>query len=128
MSSEDLFEINQPRAFEHEELEDIPENPAEMSYKQLQEIVNGSKHLLISSEFDHNVKRKSKITKSIEEFLKSYKEEASEKSNGVKQTKMTTFFTIIEQNAEKPGPSGQKFSKPPLKELDEALELLSDED
>ena len=31
MSSEDLFEINQPRAFEHEELEDIPENPAEMS-------------------------------------------------------------------------------------------------
>ena len=51
MSSEDLFEINQPRAFEHEELEDIPENPAEMSYKQLQEIVlKGSKHLLISSE------------------------------------------------------------------------------
>ena len=39
MSSEDLFEINQPRAFEHEELEDIPENPAELSYKQLQEIV-----------------------------------------------------------------------------------------
>ena len=39
MSSEDLFEINQPRALEDEELEDIPENPAEMSYKQLQEIV-----------------------------------------------------------------------------------------
>ena len=35
---------------------------------------------------------------------------------------------IVLQNAEKPGPSGQKFSKPPLKELDEALELLSDED
>ena len=77
-------------------------------------------------EFDPNVKRKSKITKSIEEFLKSYKEEALEKSNGVKQTKMTTFFTIVEQNAEKTGPSDQKFSKPPLKELDEALELLSD--
>ena len=127
MSSEDLFEINQPRAFEHKELEDIPENPAEMSYKQLQEIV---KRLQASTdfirEFDHNVKRKSKITKSIEEFLKSYKEEALEKSNGVKQTKMTTFFTIVEQNAEKTGPSDQKFSKPPLKELDEALELLSD--
>ena len=38
MSSEDLFEINQPRAFEDEILEDIPENPAELSYKQLQEI------------------------------------------------------------------------------------------
>ena len=128
MSSEDLFEINQPRAFEHEELEDIPENPAEMSYKQLQEIV---KRLQASTdfirEFDHNVKRKSKITKSIEEFLKSYKEEALEKSNGVKQTKMTTFFTIVEQNTEKTGPSDQKFSKPPLKELDEALDLLSKE-
>ena len=80
MSSEDLFEINQPRALEDEELEDIPENPAEMSYKQLQEIV---KRLQASTdfirEFDHNVKRKSKITKSIEEFLKSYKEEALEK-------------------------------------------------
>ena len=51
---------------------------------------------------------------------------ALEKSNGVKQTKMTTFFTIVEQNAEKIGPSDQKFSKPPLKELDEELELLSD--
>ena len=48
-----------------------------------------------------NVKRKSKITKSIEEFPKGYKEKALEKSNGVKQTKMTTFFTIVEQNAEK---------------------------
>ena len=47
MSSEDLFEINQPRAFEHE-LEDIPENPAEMSYKQLQEIV---KRLQASTDF-----------------------------------------------------------------------------
>ena len=39
MSSEDLFGINQPRALEDEELEDIPENPAELFYKQLQEIV-----------------------------------------------------------------------------------------
>ncbi len=52
----------------------------------------------------------------------------SEKSKGVKQTKVTNFFTIVEQNVKKPGPSGQKFSKPRLKELDEALELLSDED
>ena len=37
-------------------------------------------------------------------------------------------LAVVEQNAEKPGPSGQKFSKPPLKEVDEALELLSDED
>ena len=48
MSSEDLFEINQPRAFELGELEDIPENPAEMSYKQLQEIV---KRLQASTDF-----------------------------------------------------------------------------
>ena len=48
MSSEDLFEINQPRAFEHEEFEDIPENLAEMSYKQLQEIV---KRLQASTDF-----------------------------------------------------------------------------
>ena len=41
---------------------------------------------------------------------------------------MTNFFATVEQNTEKPDPSGQKFSKPPLKELDEALELLSDED
>ncbi len=37
-------------------------------------------------------------------------------------------LAVVEQNAKKPGPSGQKFSKPPLKEVDEALELLSDED
>ena len=43
----------------------------------------------------------------------------------VKQTKVTTYFTVVEQN---PGPSGQKFSKPPLEELDEALEVLSEED
>ena len=46
----------------------------------------------------------------------------------VKQTKVTTFFTVVEQNPEKPGPSGQKFSKPPLEELDEALKVISDED
>jgi hypothetical protein len=39
MSSENLFEINHPRALEDEELENVPENPAELSYKQLQEIV-----------------------------------------------------------------------------------------
>ncbi len=49
---------------------------------------------------------------------KSYKE--------VKQTKVTSYFTVVEQNPENRGPSGQKFSKPPLKELDEGLELLSD--
>ena len=52
----------------------------------------------------------------------------SKESKVVKQTKVTTFFTTLEQNAEKTCPSCQKFSKPPLKELDEALELLSDED
>ena len=31
------------------------------------------------------------------------------------------------QNAEKPGPSDRTFSKPPLDDLDEALELLSGE-
>ena len=41
-------------------------------------------------------------------------------------TKMTTFFTVVEQKAEKTGPFDQKFSKPPLNALDEALELLSD--
>ena len=41
---------------------------------------------------------------------------------------MTNFFTIVEQNTEKPGPSGQKFNKLLLEEQDEALELLSDED
>ena len=52
----------------------------------------------------------------------------SKKSKVVKQTKVTTFFTILEQNGEKTCPSCQKFSKLPLKELVEALELLSDED
>ena len=66
--------------------------------------------------------------KGIEQYLKYYKEELLEKSKVVKQTKVTSFFTIVEQNAEKPGPSGQKFSKPPLKELDEAIEWLSDKD
>ena len=49
-----------------EELEDIPENPAEMSYKQLQEIV---KRLQASTdfirEFDHNVKRKSRLPRAL---------------------------------------------------------------
>ena len=43
-------------------------------------------------------------------------------------TILESSVLIVIQNAENPGPSGQKFSKPPLKELDEALELLSDED
>ena len=43
----------------------------------------------------------------------------------VKKTKVTTCFTVVEQN---PGPSGQKFSKPLLDELNEALKVLSDED
>ena len=61
---------------------------------------------------------------------------------GIKQTKVTSFFSRVDPNAEKAGISGQKFgkltmpcsikiSKPPLKELDEGqevLELLSDED
>ena len=38
-------------------------------------------------------------------------------------TPWTTYKTL-----KNPFPSGQKFSKPPLKELDEALELLTDED
>ena len=88
-------------------------------------MLKGAKHVLISSEFDPIVKWKSKITKGIEEYLKCYKEEALEKSKVVKQTKVTSFFTIVEQNVEKP--SGQKFSKPPLKELNEALEVLSQE-
>ena len=75
-------------------------------------------NVLISSEFDPIVKWKSKIAKGIEEYLKCYKEEALEKSEKVKQTKVTSFFTIVEQNAEKPGPSGQEFSKPLLKKLD----------
>ena len=41
---------------------------------------------------------------------------------------MTTFFTVVEQNPEKPGPSGKRISKPPLEALDEALKVLSDED
>ena len=52
---------------------------------------------------------------------------------------MTSFFSKVDPNAEKAGPSGQKFgkltmpcsikiSKPPLEELDEALKVLSDED
>ena len=72
-------------------------------------LLKGAKHVLISSEFDPIVKWKSKITKGIEEYLKCYKEEALEKSKVVKQTKVTSFFTIVEQNAEKPGPSGQKI-------------------
>ena len=83
-------------------------------------MLKGAKHVQISSEFDPIVKWKSKITKGIEEYLKCYKEELLEKSKVVKQTKVTTYFTVVEQN---PGPSGQKFSKPPLEELDEALEV-----
>ena len=44
---------------------------------------------------------------------------------GQADKKTTTYFTVVEQN---PGPSGQKFSKPPLEELDEALKVISDED
>ena len=40
---------------------------------------------------------------------------------------MSKSFSKVDPIAEKAGPSGQKPSKPPLKELDEALELLSDE-
>ena len=51
--------------------EDIPENPAELSYKQLQEILKkGQEFTDFIRELDPIVKRKSKVTKVIEESFK----------------------------------------------------------
>ena len=67
MSNEDIFEIAQTRAFEAEEGEKIPENPAELSYKQLREILKKSQDLTESiKELDPVFERQSNITKVVE--------------------------------------------------------------
>ena len=77
--------------------EKIPENPAELTCKQLKEIVKkGQEFTDFIKEVDPNVDRQSKIIKIIFDSLKCYKEEAKEKSkNVVKQTKVYNFFTKL---------------------------------
>ena len=84
----------------------IPETPAELTCKQLKEILRkGQKFTDFIKELDPNVKRQSKIIKIIDDSLGCYKEEAKEKfKNVVKQTKVYNFFTKL---SSKPKESGQ---------------------
>ena len=144
LENEDLYEINQPKAFEVEnqaveqaEEQDentIPENPSELSYKQLKEIVlKGQEFTNFIKDLDPVYERQSKITKNIENSLKCYREEAKEKEkNAVKQTKIGNFFTKLNKHSDQPGEisgaSGQTSGNPNMDE-DRWLELSSsDED
>ena len=104
----------------------IPETPAELTYKQLKEIVRkGQDFTDFIKELDPNVERQSKIIKIIDDSLRCYKEEAKEKSkNVVKQTKVYNFFTKLSSKPEESvqnsnssnscpnsGDSGQSSSK-----------------
>ena len=77
-------------------------------------------------DLDPIFERHSKITKSFDDLLKCYKEEALEKAKkGVKQqSKLETFFTKAAQNSN-PGTSGQKS---PTVDEDETFETSSIED
>ena len=121
-SNEDLFEIAQTRAFEAKESDEIqvPENPAELSYKQLREILKKSQDLTESiKELDPIFERQSKITAVIDETLKCYREEALEKSKKVvKQTKLEIFFSKV----------GEEFETSSIEDEDEEDEDEEDED
>ena len=99
LSNEDLIEINQPRAFEFQNGEENPgnlenpKNPAELSYKQLQEILRkGQEFTNFISDLDPIIQTQSKVKKVIDESLRCYREEALEKSKKVvKQTKLELF-------------------------------------
>ena len=117
MSNEDLYEIAPPpiaEANENDEIPANPDNPGELSYKQLKEILRkGQEFNDFIKDLDPIFERHSKITKSFDDLLKCYKEEALEKAKKVvkqsKQTKLETFFTKAAQNSN-PGTSGQKSS------------------
>ena len=70
-------------------MKNVPENPAELSYKQLQEILRkGQDFMDFIQDQDPIVERQSKVTSVIEESLKCYREEATEKAKKVvEQTK-----------------------------------------
>ena len=104
LTNEDLFKIAQCRAFEAKESDEIqvPENPAELSYKQLREILKKSQDLTdCIKELDPILERQNKITNAIDETFKCYREEALEKSKKVvKQAKLEMFFDKADQEFE----------------------------
>ena len=127
MSNEDLYEIAPPpraEANENDEIPSNPDNPGELSYKQLKEILRkGQDFNDFIKDLDPIFERHSKITKSFDDLLKCYKEEALEKAKKVvKQTKMEKFFSAQNSN---PGTSGQKS---PTVDEDETFETSSIED
>ena len=62
MSNEDMFYVVQTRTFEADEGDKIPENPAELSYKKLREILRKSQDLTdCIKELDPIFERQSKI-------------------------------------------------------------------
>ena len=129
MSNEDLYEIAPPpiaEANENDEIPANPDNPGELSYKQLKEILRkGQEFNDFIKDLDPIFERHSKITKGFDDLLKCYKEEALEKAKkAVKQSKLENFFTKAVQNSN-PGPSGQKSS---TVDEDETFETSSIED
>ena len=118
-------------------MKNVPENPAELSYKQLQEILRkGQDFMDFIQDQDPIVERQSKVTSVIEESLKCYREEATEKAKKVvKQTKLDNFFTKAgpssskssQKTSESGQTSGKKSKKMSLINLDEAFESSSDE-
>ena len=87
---------NHPIKAEEEE-DKIPKTNAQLTFKQLKEIVRkGQEFTDLIKELDPNVERQSKIIEIIDDCLKCYKEEAKEKSkNDAKQTNVHNFFTKL---------------------------------
>ena len=122
MSNEDIFGISQSRAFEAKESDEIqiPENPAELSYKQLREILKKSQDLTdCIKELDPILERQNKITNAIDETFKCYREEALEKSKKiVKQAKIEMFFDK----------AGEEFETSSIEDEQEEKDFSSEED
>ena len=74
--------------------EEEAQNPQELSFKQLNEIINeGQKFIEFVKDIDPQIQRKSKFTVGIEQLLKPYQDEAREKSEKViRQKKISEFF------------------------------------
>ena len=121
ISNEDLYELAQPTVYEEDKNDNVlPQNPAELSLKQLKEILKkGQDFTEFISELDPILERNSRVKNLIDDSLKCYREEAKEKSKKVQQKKISDFF---KKSTETSGPSDQNLDEDLTLELSESDE------
>lgn len=95
ISNEELFEIDQARAYEEdeEEVEDPTEALKDITSERLGMIISQANKLSdLVKEFDPIVERQSKAQSCVQDFLKCYKDEQKESVKKRKQTNIGDFF------------------------------------